>query len=175
MEEIIKNGYLVDEKGYPIHRKKYFENNPHDKPKKGWVVHHCNCKKLDNRPENLIHLPADLHDWIHKKYGFSEKTLPHRNVIESAKAAPGKKWTKEKTERVKDIIFKQMEGKSRPLEKFNKAKKKQAKNRKKPKNIIPNYKKKLKKERELREIIANVKIKPKNEQIELLKNINLGL
>ena len=33
---------------------------------KGWVVHHLNHDKLDNRPVNLLALPSNVHTTYHK-------------------------------------------------------------------------------------------------------------
>jgi len=56
------HGYIrikVNSKWVPEHR--YIWEQAHGPLPKGWVVHHLNGKKDDNRLENLVALPRDRH------------------------------------------------------------------------------------------------------------------
>lgn len=61
-----KNGYKIrkfDNKYYVEHRLIYklcFGNIP-----KGWIIHHIDNNKINNKPENLLALPVYLHGIIH--------------------------------------------------------------------------------------------------------------
>jgi hypothetical protein len=63
MDQCAFDGYVVTASGDLEHRvlyKKYGGKIP-----KGWVVHHINEVKWDNRLENLIALPSNLHTALH--------------------------------------------------------------------------------------------------------------
>jgi hypothetical protein len=62
----LKNGYLIDEDGKYIHREvNLYSDGPCPI---GWEVHHCDGKKLNNDPENLIAIPKELHAEIHERF-----------------------------------------------------------------------------------------------------------
>lgn len=63
-----KYGYEIDELGRTIHRLVYIQAHGSIAP--GWVIHHINEIKGDNRLDNLIALPARIHDLLH---GFQRK------------------------------------------------------------------------------------------------------
>lgn len=50
---------------------------------KGWVFHHLNGDHLDDRAENLVALPKDIHDAYHSIAGDME--LVERNLRELSK------------------------------------------------------------------------------------------
>lgn len=76
----LKNGYIRD--GYKIltffnrrileHHAVWMQANNFYRIPKGFVIHHINQNKLDNRPENLALLDKQTHDklhWILRKMG----------------------------------------------------------------------------------------------------------
>jgi len=58
-----ESGYEVSGKGLLIHRNAYYER--FGKIPKGWHIHHIDEDKLNNKPENLIALPGELHFALH--------------------------------------------------------------------------------------------------------------
>lgn len=75
----LENGYEIDGKSKKsIHRiiyEKHYGCIPI-----GYVIHHINGIKIDNKLENLIQLPKEYHNLLHQK--FHIKNLPSRNFIE---------------------------------------------------------------------------------------------
>ena len=66
-KEIIKNNKII-----PEHRYIWLRDNDWGMwfIPKGWVIHHRNMNKLDNRIENLICIPLECHISVHKKEGI---------------------------------------------------------------------------------------------------------
>lgn len=60
---INENGYWEDEELGLIHRQVY--KTVHGNIPKGWVVHHVDGTKLNNRIENLVAMPSHCHDQLH--------------------------------------------------------------------------------------------------------------
>ena len=58
-----KAGYEVDEHGNIVHQLVWAK--AYGKPSTGWVVHHVNQIKKDNRLENLVAIPETYHGFIH--------------------------------------------------------------------------------------------------------------
>ena len=59
-----RDGYILTEAGKREHRavwEKHFGEIPN-----GWVVHHVNSVKDDNRPSNLVAMPERCHIWLHQ-------------------------------------------------------------------------------------------------------------
>jgi hypothetical protein len=72
------NGYFkFEETKKYLHRVVYYKAFP--RTPRNWHVHHINGRKTDNSLENLIALPAGVHQNLHKKWGMWE--LPHRQQI----------------------------------------------------------------------------------------------
>lgn len=73
-----KNSFL-DFSGYRVEYKDVGRVNVHrdiakevlglTKLPKGYVVHHKDCNKINNIPENLILLTNSDHEWLHKQFG----------------------------------------------------------------------------------------------------------
>lgn len=64
LREAKASGYRVTAAGELEHRAVWQRHNgwlP-----KGWIVHHINEVKTDNRIENLIGMPSELHDSVHR-------------------------------------------------------------------------------------------------------------
>ena len=53
----------------------------HGKIRKGWVIHHINHVKTDNRLENLIAIPEALHGEIHTWYAQTDYKLPIEEIL----------------------------------------------------------------------------------------------
>ena len=62
-EDINKDGYKVNQAGKLIHR--VISEETDGKIKSGWHVHHCDFNKLNNKIENLVQIPAELHNEMH--------------------------------------------------------------------------------------------------------------
>ncbi len=75
-----RNGYVLDKDGSFAHRVVYEIH--HGKIPARYHIHHINCRKLDNRIENLIAIPAGLHRNIHKMMRGSPETIILRPAIE---------------------------------------------------------------------------------------------
>ena len=58
-----EQGYIVDTQGKLVHRVVY--RRAYGKIPKGWVVHHIDFNRRNNRPENLYAMPDKLHRKIH--------------------------------------------------------------------------------------------------------------
>lgn len=68
---IVKKKRLLNERGYPLtksgkleHREIYRE--VYGKIPSGWIVHHIDQCKINNKPDNLVALPQPLHLELHK-------------------------------------------------------------------------------------------------------------
>lgn len=48
---------------------------------KGFHVHHKNCNRLDNRPENLAVMSTSDHVWLHKQFGNAGLNAHENNLI----------------------------------------------------------------------------------------------
>lgn len=64
VKRLMASGYEVDKWGNLVHRavcKAHWGPFPKD-----WVVHHIDENKKNNTPENLIALPAQIHNKVHQ-------------------------------------------------------------------------------------------------------------
>lgn len=61
-----QNKYITDDYDNPLHHRNVYAATLGDIPY-GYHVHHVNCLKYDNRIENLIAVPKEFHQWLHKK------------------------------------------------------------------------------------------------------------
>jgi hypothetical protein len=75
-------GYIVNEEHQRLHHRVVSEMVDGKCPA-GYHVHHCDFSKLNNLPENLVQIPSELHEIIHKHYTYKptkkeilEKILP---------------------------------------------------------------------------------------------------
>lgn len=59
-----KQGYKATKDGQAEHREIYRQH--FGRIPRGWVIHHVNSVRDDNRPENLVAMPTHLHDYLHK-------------------------------------------------------------------------------------------------------------
>lgn len=64
IDRMVKRGYLVDELGRLVHREVCRKVN--GEYPRSWVVHHIDHDKLNNKPDNLIAMPRNLHESIHR-------------------------------------------------------------------------------------------------------------
>lgn len=67
-----KGGYKVCPEG-PIHVVVY--KKIYGKPPSGWHIHHIDCNKLNNTPDNLIALPKEVHVFIHKEIKRTKRII----------------------------------------------------------------------------------------------------
>jgi hypothetical protein len=71
------NGYKAEQKTYYVYtHRKVWEENAGRKLPRGFVVHHVNGNKLDNRYENLVALTPTYHNNLHKEARDSGCDLP---------------------------------------------------------------------------------------------------
>lgn len=48
---------------------------------RGWVIHHINEDKRDNRIENLVAMPAGAHDYLHKAQRWCFKRATKEGIL----------------------------------------------------------------------------------------------
>lgn len=64
IRQIKKKGYKITPNGQIEHRVIY--EKAYGRIKKNWVIHHINGKKDDNDLKNLIAMPREAHDALHR-------------------------------------------------------------------------------------------------------------
>ncbi|TXH09737.1 MAG: HNH endonuclease [Spirochaetes bacterium] len=73
-------GYLRLSSGRLLHRAVY--RLAHGPIPRGWVVHHIDHSKLNNKPGNLIAIPQQFHDFIHRRQWCGGKLIKKRHVLQ---------------------------------------------------------------------------------------------
>ncbi len=81
---MLARGYKVDSRGRFIHR--VVCRQAHGPFPYGWVVHHIDCKVDNNEPSNLIALPRNLHNSIHKVMKRDSRIMPRKEIEQAVRA-----------------------------------------------------------------------------------------
>jgi len=74
-----ERGYLRRPNGTLVHREVY--SKVHGPIPKQWVVHHVNFLKTDNRIANLIALPEEIHNRIHREMKKTGVKMGPREIL----------------------------------------------------------------------------------------------
>lgn len=62
-KRMVEQGYVLDAKGKFLHREVC--RKAHGDYPRHWAVHHIDCDRKNNSPDNLIALPREFHNQIH--------------------------------------------------------------------------------------------------------------
>jgi len=73
-----KKGYRLTDGGNAEHIDVYFMET-FDYKRKGWEVHHCDGNKMNNYISNLVYVPREVHEYIHRS--FPPNNLPTKKFI----------------------------------------------------------------------------------------------